>query len=188
MIDCNIASNFLKEQNRMCIKYRAYPNACRGCPLSCWNNKSPKGDLITCCDILSKEPQKAIEIVQKWSNENPSQTLLTEFLKHYPQTELNFYGCPNIAPCELGLIEMKNMCKNQYISEGEPCKNCWHTPINEESEVKQMLSTIWIIALFIMIVGANDITISMGLLVISWIVFGSQMLSIVIKAATEGDD
>lgn len=49
-----------------------------------------------------------------------------------------------------------------------------------------MLSTIWIIALFIM--SANAITIPMACWVISWIVFGSQMLNKVIKAASEGDD
>lgn len=49
-----------------------------------------------------------------------------------------------------------------------------------------MLSIIWIIALFIM--SANVVTIPMTCWVISWIVFGSQMLSILIKAASEGDD
>lgn len=49
-----------------------------------------------------------------------------------------------------------------------------------------MLSTIWIIALFIM--SANAITIPMACWVISWIVFGLQMLSLVSKAASEGDD
>lgn len=83
-----------------------------------------------------KQLCEAMESVQKWSDENSPQTLLTEFLRRYPKTELNTFGCPNITPCELGLIEMRKMCKNQYISEGEPCKNCWHTPINEESEVK----------------------------------------------------
>lgn len=47
-----------------------------------------------------------------------------------------------------------------------------------------MLPIIWIIALFIM--SANTITIPMACWVISWVVFGVQMLSIVIKA--EGDD
>lgn len=47
-----------------------------------------------------------------------------------------------------------------------------------------MLSIIWIIALFIM--SVNAITIPMACWVISWIVFGVQMLSIVIKS--EGDD
>lgn len=49
-----------------------------------------------------------------------------------------------------------------------------------------MLSIIWIIALFIM--SANTITIPMDCWFISWIVFGYQVLSIVIKVASEGDD
>ena len=112
MIDCSKTENFLKEQSRMCIKYRSYPNACRECPLSSWNNKSPKGDLITCCDTLSKEPQKAIEIVQKWSNKHPQKTLLTEFLKHYPNVEMSSDGFPDyILPCILGLVEKKTYVK-----------------------------------------------------------------------------
>jgi hypothetical protein len=43
-----------------------------------------------------------------------------------------------------------------------------------------VLSIIWIIALFIM--SANAVTIPMACWVISWIIFGVQMLSIVIKA------
>lgn len=139
MIDCSKTENFLKEQSRMCIKYRNYPNACRGCPLSSWNNKNSKSDLITCCDILSKEPQKAIEIVQKWSNEHPQKTLLSEFLEHYPKTKLNSDGFPSdIVPCSLGLIKRKDICKNMclyFYDNGHPCYDCWNIPI--ESEVKK---------------------------------------------------
>lgn len=135
MIDCNIASNFLKEQNRMCIKYRAYPNACRGCPLSCWNNKSPKGDLITCCDILSKEPQKAIEIVQKWSNENSPQTYLSEFKKVFPHCRRNRAGMPFFCLKNLG-ASFTDSCDLEYSPINKKCFDCWNTPINEESEVK----------------------------------------------------
>lgn len=131
MLDCSKTENFLKEQSRMCIKYRSYPNACRGCPLSCWNNKSPKGDLITCCDILSENPQTAIEIVQKWSNENSSQTLLTEFLKHYPQTDLE-NGLPPLCTEMLGLVDKE--CKHEFDARYSDCRECWNTFINEESE------------------------------------------------------
>lgn len=134
MLDCSKTENFLKEQSRMCIKYRSYPNACRGCPLSCWNNKSPKGDLITCCDILSENPQRAVEIVQKWSDGHPQKTLLTEFLKSYPNAKLNNRGYPEyIIPCELGAIH--KVCAYHYNSSCDECQDCWDTPI-VESEVK----------------------------------------------------
>lgn len=135
MIDCSRTENFLKEQSRMCIKYRNYPNACRECPLSSWNNKNPKGDLITCCGILAKEPQRAIEIVQRWSNEHPKKTLLTEFLKSYPNAKLNSDGFPSdIVPCSLGLIERKDICKNTclyFYDKGRPCYDCWNTVVEE---------------------------------------------------------
>lgn len=143
MVDCSRTANFLKEQSRMCIKYRSYPNACRECPLSSWNNKNPKGDLITCCDVLSKEPQKAIEIVQKWSDRHPQKTLLTEFLKYYPNVEMSSDGFPDyILPCILGLVEKKDICKNRcfYFYDKDkrcrPCYDCWNTLVEESEETE----------------------------------------------------
>lgn len=134
MINCMRAENFLKEQNRMCVKYRNYPNACRECPLSSWKNKNPKGDLITCCDILSKEPQKAIGIVQKWSNEHPQKTLLSEFLEHYPNAKMNSDGYPSdSAPCRLGIVKLKDECKDRCVYRFH-CQDCWNTPVEESEE------------------------------------------------------
>lgn len=124
-MDCKITENFLKEQRRMCTKYRNYPNACRECPLSFWNNRTPS------CDILSKEPQEAIEIVQKWSNENSPQTLLTEFLKHYPQTDLE-NGLPPLCTEMLGLVDKE--CKHEFDARYSDCRECWNTPIEESEE------------------------------------------------------
>lgn len=135
MINCSKTKNFLREQNRMCIKYRSYPNACKECPLSSWSNKSPKGDLITCCDILSKEPQKAIEIVQQWSDAHLPRTILTDFLEHYPDTITEHI--PNslmenypseVSPCMLGLADS---CRDHlYNPYSKDCQNCWNTLID----------------------------------------------------------
>lgn len=130
-MDCKITENFLREQNRMCIKYRSYPNACRGCPLSCWNNKSPKGDLITCYDILSKNPQTAIEIVQKWSNAFPQKTILTDFLEKYPNAPLN-NGYPSTCPYYLGYMTDHRTDYCPYSN--QDCKKCWDMPVIKESE------------------------------------------------------
>lgn len=126
MIDCNITKNYIHERKRMCHK-----NSCDVCPLSSFSNGTNK-----ICRVFENDyPSKAIKIVQKWGNEHPPKTLLTEFLKHYPKTELNSVGCPNIAPCELGIIKLKDECKYKSVYCFQ-CKNCWNTLIDDEEDDK----------------------------------------------------
>lgn len=73
-------------------------------------------------------PEKAIEIVQKWSNEHPQKTYLSEFLKAYPNTLLNDAGLPkNVCLYNLGLTD----CRND-----RNCVNCWNQPIEESDLVE----------------------------------------------------
>ena len=126
-IDCNITKNYIHERKRMCHK-----NSCDVCPLSSFSNGTNK-----ICRVFENDyPSEAMKIVQKWSNENPQKTLLSEFLEHYPKTKLNSDGFPsNIVPCNLGLIERKDICKNRclyYYDKGYPCYDCWNTPKENE--------------------------------------------------------
>ena len=123
MIDCKKTENYLKERKRMCER-----NQCDECSLGSNSNGTRK----TCRVFENCYPDKVIEIVQKWSNAHPPKTLLTEFLKHYPKTELNGMGLPNIAPCELGLVELNSKCIENCVHQyciGLPCKDCWNTPV-----------------------------------------------------------
>ena len=143
MIDCSKTKDYFAEKLRMTKKHKLINPPfgggyicelnCAYCPLSSSNNGS--SDMMTCSDFETIYPQKAIELVQKWSNEHPPKTLLKEFLKHYPKTELNSVGCPNIAPCELGIIKLKDECKyrNVYCFQ---CKDCWNTIVNDEDDEK----------------------------------------------------
>lgn len=90
---------------------------CTNCLLSSYNN----GDGICCTDFEMLYPKKAIEIVQKWSDEHPQRTYLTEFLEHYPNAELDENGIPKICLWKLGLpaIEERNCI------EGD-CIKCWN--------------------------------------------------------------
>lgn len=105
---------------------------CGNCPLSSLKNNIG----VSCSNLEMVYPDKAVEIVQRWSNEHPQKTLLTEFLKSYPKTKLNSDGFPsNIVPCNLGLIERKDICKNRclyYYDKGHPCYDCWNTPKENE--------------------------------------------------------
>lgn len=56
------AVKFIKEKDRMCDKYCC----CDGCPLENFK-KGP----LSCSAAISKEAEKAVSIVEKWSEENP---------------------------------------------------------------------------------------------------------------------
>lgn len=126
MIDCSRTENFIKEKERLCQYYKD-----TGCTFCILNRN------MSCDDFIVQCPQKAIEIVQKWSDKHPQRTLLTEFLERYPNVEMNSDGFPeNIIPCYLGLMKRKDICKNMclyFYDKGHPCYDCWNT-ITKKSE------------------------------------------------------
>lgn len=119
MIDCFKTENYLAEKKRMSktTESGVCKVECINCLLSSYNN----GDGICCTDFEMLYPKKAIEIVQKWSDEHPQRTYLTEFLEHYPNAELDENGIPKICLWKLGLpaIEERNCI------EGD-CIKCWN--------------------------------------------------------------
>ena len=132
MIDCSRTENYLVEKQRMTKKHK--PNAgayiceldCLDCPLSHSNN----GIGEPCFGLETLYPEKAIAIVQKWSNTHPQKTYLSEFLKHYPNALLNDTGLPKgVCLYNLGLMSLADCKKDRN------CVECWNQPI-EESESK----------------------------------------------------
>lgn len=122
MIDCSKAANYLAEKRRMakidekggCII------ACFKCPLGPDNNGKAKG----CTTFEACYPEEAIAAVQRWSDEHPKETILTEFLKHYPNTLLRDNGTPKgVCLYELGLASLDNCEK------GNGCVDCWNRSI-----------------------------------------------------------
>lgn len=135
MIDCSRTKNYFVEKKRMTKRNKYVCTIdCDDCPLSSFNN-----DINILCSTLETDyPDKAVEIVQRWSNEHPPKTLLSEFLKSYPNAKLNSDGFPSdIVPCSLGLIERKDICKNMclyFYDNGHPCYDCWNTVVEESEE------------------------------------------------------
>ena len=122
MIDCKKTENFIKEKERLCQYYKD-----KGC-VFCVLDRNIKG--LSCSDFIVQQPKKAIEIVQRWSNEQPPKTFLTDLLEKYPDVPLANNGYPSICPHHLGYT------KEDYIDCGSStCQQCWNTPI-EESEVE----------------------------------------------------
>lgn len=136
MIDCNITKNYFNEKQRMAKKRKLYAGIykcelnCSDCPLSSLNNDAT--DKMTCSEFEMLYPEKAIAIVQKWSDEHPQKTFLSEFLKHYPNAKLDEDGTPkNVCPYYLGLIS-KNNCRINRINRN--CVECWNQPIEDGEE------------------------------------------------------
>lgn len=123
MIDCSKTENYLAEKKRMTkiTSTGVCKITCANCPLSEKNNG--KGRL--CVDYEMHYPEKAIAIVQKWSDEHPQKTYLSEFLKNHPNVMLNDDRTPTFCPYRLGLMGA-DYCRN----DGD-CVKCWNQPIED---------------------------------------------------------
>lgn len=121
MIDCSKTESYFIEKARMSktTKSGTCKVVCEKCPLSSDNN----GVGECCTDFEMLYPEKAIAIVQKWSNEHPQKTYLSEFLKNYPNAWLNEKGIPkSMCPSMLGLKDLEDCGERN-------CVECWNQPI-----------------------------------------------------------
>lgn len=103
MIDCAKAENYFVGKLRMTKRTRKglCKIDCSVCPL-CSENNGTSG-LVSCTTFEMLYPEKAIAIVQKWSDAHPQKTFLTEFLKNYPNAELD-HGVPKVCLKKLGAV------------------------------------------------------------------------------------
>lgn len=119
MIDCSKTVNFIKEKHKMTNNCQI---RCAKCPLS--QNNNGADNKMTCYDFEERYPEKAIKIVQKWSDEHPQKTYLTELLKVFPNAQLNDSGTPKgMCPHELGLKDID--CEKT----DNACVKCWNQAI-----------------------------------------------------------
>ena len=112
------AVEFFKEKRRMCVSFGG--DSCTGCLINMM-----KGAL-RCPQFCEKYPERTVEIVEKRAKEHPQETRLTQFLKYYPNAELNNDGISHeICAHKLGIREFKGCLT-------ESCVDCWNTPVEEE--------------------------------------------------------
>lgn len=130
IMDCSKTENYLREKVRMTtIGNGGYCSIdCDICPLSYNCNNTG----VDCERLEIAYPQKAIEIVQEWSDKHPQKTYLSEFLKHYPNVKIK-NGFPNdICAASLGICEnCEEIGKDGIVVQKRncTCKECWNTPI-----------------------------------------------------------
>ena len=67
----------------------------------------------TCTSWRKTHPDEAVAIVEKWAKEHPVKTRQSEFLKHYPDAQIDS-GCLNACPMDvfgnLGINCNKQTC------------------------------------------------------------------------------
>lgn len=127
MIDCTKTENYFAERQRMTKQQKdgTCKLECTDCPLGIENN----GADVPCSNFEMLYPENAIDIVQKWSNEHPPKTYLSEFLTNYPNALLDDRGMPKLfCPYRLGLMN-KDDCRK----DGD-CVKCWNQPIEDGEE------------------------------------------------------
>lgn len=125
MIDCSKTENYFNEKLRMTkrTKNGLCKIKCSNCPL-CSNNN---GEGLSCLTFEMYYPEKAVKAVQRWSDEHPQKTFVTEFLKNYPRAVVNGDGIPNsVCPYDLGLMNKRDCRKT--------CIECWNQPIEDGEE------------------------------------------------------
>lgn len=122
MIDCLITNNYIHERKRMCNALKK-----KDCFHCSFVNR-----IVGCIakSIEESDAERAVKIVQDWSDRNPPNTILDNFNKLYPDAVKAKNGIPHICCAKLGLVEY---CGELFSMNFERCKSCWHT-VAKESE------------------------------------------------------
>ena len=129
MIDCTKTKNYFAEKARMTKKDKLgrCKLYCGECLLNNKNNGTSEN--LLCGAFEAIYPEKAIAIVQKWSDEPPRETYLSEFLKNYPNAQLRIDGTPRgVCPYYLGLMS-RDDCRKDHN-----CVKCWNQSVEDGEE------------------------------------------------------
>jgi hypothetical protein len=123
------AVEYFKAYARMCDSFDSKNNItgkpCVGCPLD---------DIGRGCHMndLTNNAEECVAAVEKWAKEHPAKTRQSEFLKQWPNAELDCEGVIVIDPCD---IDKTMYRKYKGCSKGD-CPDCrrdfWLAEIKDE--------------------------------------------------------
>lgn len=99
---------------RMCKSY----DDCSICPLG----------KTTCHLLISKDPDKANEIILKWCEEHPVKTRQSELLKMFPNAKIDNCGTSILCP---RWVDKDFKCNRQRLCCTECCKEYWLAEVDE---------------------------------------------------------
>lgn len=121
------AVEYLKEAMRICNT----TNGCEECPFRNLKATFPCHAWVDSVAVDVANPEKAVEIVEKWAAEHPKKTRKSEFLKMFPNARLDNDGMLNfdLKPCDIDPEYADKIC-DQYSDCQDCCKEYW----NEEVE------------------------------------------------------
>lgn len=116
------AVEFVQTKNRMCEAL-----TCQECPMSYRYNFVGKE-----CDVFINDcPKSAVEIVEEWSKGRPVKTRQSEFLKHYPNAEINkITGALTICPTDIFGGDCEDYSE-PAITCDKCCKRFWFESVEE---------------------------------------------------------
>lgn len=100
---------------------RCYSVRCLDCPLYSRNN----GIDAACEELELLYPERAIEIIEKWSQEHPRKTMLQDFLEKHPKAPLDNDELPDICAYLVGYGRYKE-CDGETA-----CFKCWNRPLED---------------------------------------------------------
>ena len=114
-MDCSKTINFLHELKRLCDSRTA-------CSANATNKE--QCPLFAFCDLLPSEicAEKAVEIVQKWSDELPKKTYAQDFFERFPDAQRAFDGTP---------FACKKRIYGGECPKAGICEDCWNEPMEE---------------------------------------------------------
>ena len=112
-VDCSLTLNYVKERGRMCNSM----HGCDDCPLV---------ETLDCA-LVSETSQECIDIVQKWSDEHPQETMAEHFFNLFPNAPKSIDGISYTCPNFLGWVAVCPKSIEQKIS----CEECWNRPYIE---------------------------------------------------------
>jgi hypothetical protein len=87
------ALKFIEERSRMC---KLFSPGCEGCRID-----EAKPVMSECVLWMIENPEKAVEIVERWSQEHPPKTRQDVFLEQWPNAVIYEDGVLDIAPCRV---------------------------------------------------------------------------------------
>ena len=122
-MDCSKTIDFFSELKRLCSLRRT-------CGAIAHNEQCPLHGFceITYSKIYAEDAIKAVENLQKWSDEHPKKTYAQDFLEKFPEAQRGSDGTPFVCR---KTIYGEVPPKDKRCDRREACKNCWNEPMEE---------------------------------------------------------
>ena len=111
------AVTYLKIEKRLC------DGMCKDCPLSSDIN----GTNLVCTSFAHNNPEKAVELLEKWEKEHPQRTYMQDFLEKHP----NAQRYTNEEPCACRCEVYGGKCPSREAALELDCIKCWNEPMEE---------------------------------------------------------